>query len=188
MDRPMIRPIEGYSRYGVTPQGEIINLATGRHMKTSLNNHGTLRVGLIQDGGTHQRHLQVGVVVLNAYADKPEPHFTTPIFHDYDRTNANISNLSWRPRWFATEYHKQGRFYYHPDNRKRQQSDEMGLIECLETGLVVGGFYETAMEYGILERQLLDKILDPDDPKLEAKVEVGINEVFPTGKNFLWVK
>lgn len=85
------------------------------------------------------------------------PHFDTPINLDGDRQNNHVSNLAWRPRWFAVRFHQQF---------KRPVVIPQPLEE-IASGDVFENSRHAAIVHGLLESEI-------------ARSVVTHHEVFPT--------
>jgi NUMOD4 motif len=101
------RPIEGFSRYEISNQGEIVNVYTGRPMKYRMNGNGSLMVDLTRDDGQYTR--SVRYLVAKTFVKGRNDIFNTPILKDGNQQNCVATNIAWRPRWFAIEYRRQFR-------------------------------------------------------------------------------
>ena len=97
--------IPGHPGYKVRPNGEVINMFD-RVLTPMTNLRGLLFVGLYYHGVKHNR--SVALLVANAFLEPhSNPQFDTPVHLDGDRTNCDVNNLMWRPRWFAVKWHRQ---------------------------------------------------------------------------------
>lgn len=180
--------IDEFPKYAISNLGTIIHQAKETIVKPRFNYLGYLSVGLVGEDGVQQTR-SVPKLVLETFVEKPKSHFDTVIHHDYDFGNVSLENLAWRPRWFAISYHRQGRLYLDPHRSmsRLNESEDLGEIECYENGLIVGGFYETAIEYGILEEHLFKLALHANDPELTNKLNNVHTTIFPTNKHFIWL-
>ena len=80
-----------FPAYGVTPDGGVISLKSGKHLVPSLVN-GYPRVSLCKDGKI--KNIHVHRLVASLFCVKPEG--CTVVNHkDLDRTNNKASNLEW---------------------------------------------------------------------------------------------
>lgn len=144
------REIVGFSGYSVSDAGLVRNDETGRIMRTCLNSHGIETVGLMQLGV--QRKRSVAVLVADAFITTARSlQFDTPINLDGDRTNNQVTNLAWRPRWFARKYHQQFRI------------GPLGFacpVQNNQTGEVFETSWDAAILKGLLERELVISILN----------------------------
>lgn len=97
--------IQEFPDYSVSTYGRVRNDHTGRIMALKQNQHGVVNVGLMKNGVQYKRG--VALLVAKAHLPRRDGPFDTPINVDGDRSNNNIHNLMWRPRWFAVKYHAQ---------------------------------------------------------------------------------
>lgn len=144
------RTIEFFPEYEVSDHGRIRTSKTGRILRLNLNQYNLLQVGLMQDGV--QKHRSVPLLVAEAFIPQPLGPFDTPINLDGDRTNNHISNLVWRPRWFAIKYNRQFRYPY-------ENPIESPIVD-LNTGEVSPNSLECAKRYGLLEKDLVLSIMN----------------------------
>jgi len=144
------REIVGFSGYSVSDAGKILNERTGRIMSTYMNSHGIETVGLMQLGV--QRKRSVSVLVADAFIRTARSlQFNTPINLDGDRTNNRVSNLVWRPMWFARKYHQQ--FKIGPQGFACP-------VQNIQTEEVFATTWDAAILKGLLERELVMSILN----------------------------
>jgi len=138
-------PIEEFPGYAVSPDGRVRNLDSGRLLVLTRNQQGVIQVGLMKDREQYKRG--VALLVAKAFLDPPpSPAFNTPINLDGDRSNCEVENLAWRPRWFAIKYHQQ----FHNDLRGFQEP----IIE-INTKETFNNSWEAAIKYGLLDREIL---------------------------------
>lgn len=139
------KAIPEFPGYSVSDQGCVRNDDTGRILVATPNQHGVMQVGLMR----HRKQYKRGVALLVAKAFLPPPVpevFNTPINLDGDRSNNDINNLMWRPRWFAVQYHKQF------TNGKRGFTKpimEVNTRERFPTS------WQAAVKYGLLDREIM---------------------------------
>ena len=143
------KEIEEFPDYSVSSQGRIRTNKSGRILQLTLNQYGLLQVGMMKDGV--QRHRSVPLLVAQAFIRQPPGPFDTPINLNGDRLNNSVSNLAWRPRWFAIRYNQQFRNPY-PNPILRPVVD-------LKTGEISKNSFECCKTYGLLERDLVPSIL-----------------------------
>lgn len=143
------KPIPGFN-YSVSDYGRIRSDKSGRIMALNKNQYGVLTVGMMRDG--EQYHRSVPLLVVRAFLDPPSEAFDTPINLDGDRYNNHVSNLLWRPRWFAVKYNRQFREPY--------EYPIINQIENIKTGEISENSFECAKRYGILEEDLVLAILN----------------------------
>jgi hypothetical protein len=102
-------------------------------------------------GEPTQFHRSVTLCVANAFLwNERQVEFDTPINLDGDRMNNHISNLMWRPRWFAIKYNRQfkHRFAY----------PILSPIRDTKTRRISEDSMDAAIRYGLLERDIVMSI------------------------------
>jgi NUMOD4 motif len=144
------KTIELFPDYEVSDYGRIRSKLTDRVLALNDNQFGVTQVGLMRDGIQH--HRSVPLLVAKAFLPSGPGAFDTPINLDGDRHNNHISNLQWRPRWFAIRYNRQFRYPY-------ENPIPVPLVD-LKTGVVSENSLECAKTYGLLERDLVLAILN----------------------------
>lgn len=147
------RTIEEFPKYVINEEGLVANKETSLPVKPRLNQRGALMIGLIKGKGSRgnegQQTRSLAVLVANTFLGPPDPEwFDTVLHRDGDRTHVHVRNLLWRPRWFVIEYHKQFDKYGDYD-------DWRAPIRHVESGAVFANPREVAMEYGLLEREVM---------------------------------
>ena len=127
-------------------------MTTGRILAMTRNQRGIVQVGMMHDGLQYKR--SVTALVARVWLPRIEGpshaafnKFDTPIQLDGNRDNNHVSNLMWRPRWFAHAYHQQFRQRY--VNRL-----ECEIVESKTQARFVNSF-ECAIAYGLLEKDLV---------------------------------
>ena len=130
--------IEHFPEYSVSDHGRIRTDKTGRILALNENQFGLLQVGLMRDG--EQKHRSVPLLVAKAFIPQSPGPFDTPINLDGDRHNNHVSNLAWRPRWFAIKYNQQFRYPY--------ENPILAPVVELKTGEVSENSTECAKRYG----------------------------------------
>lgn len=143
-------PIEDFPGYSVSDHGRVRTDKSGRILRLSLTQFGLLQVGMMRDGT--QYHRSVPLLVAKAYIPQPSGRFNTPINLDGDRHNNHVSNLVWRPRWFAAKYNRQFNFPY--------VNPILAPVVDLETGEVSENSTECAKRYGLLEQEVVFSVLN----------------------------
>jgi hypothetical protein len=144
------REIVGFSGYSVSDAGAVQNDETGRLMRTYRNTRGIETIGLMHRGVQHKR--SVAVLVADAFIRTARSiHFNTPINLDGDRSNNRVTNLAWRPLWFAQRYHSQ--FKIGPQGFACP-------VQNLHTQEIYPTSWDAAINLGLLERELVMSILD----------------------------
>lgn len=108
------RPIPGFSRYMLSNFGYVVNLHRDVVVKSMMNQQGISIVGMIDDQGRHTTR-SVSLMVAEAFIPDHRVQFNSPINLNGNRMDSHVSNLMWRPRWYAVKYHQQfylGEFQY----------------------------------------------------------------------------
>lgn len=97
------RTISEFPRYEISNKGEIYNTHYRQMMRTSLSNHGHVKITLTDERG--KRHTR-SVALLVAATFVPAPNYLCDylIVLDGNLERVEASNLAWRPRGFAWEY------------------------------------------------------------------------------------
>jgi NUMOD4 motif len=144
------KEIWDFPDYSVSDYGRIRADKSERILSLNPNQFGVLQVGLMRDG--EQRHRSVPLLVAKAFIPQPFGAFDTPINMDGDRTNNHVTNLTWRPRWFAIKYNQQFRYLEEP-------RIEQPIID-LNTGKISENSIECVKQYGVLEEDLVLSILN----------------------------
>jgi hypothetical protein len=144
------REIVGFSGYSVSDAGNVRNDETLRIMRTSFNSHGIEMVGLMHRGV--QRKKSVGVLVADAFIRTAKSiKFDTLINLDGDRANNRVTNLAWRPMWFARKYHQQ--FKIGPQGFACP-------VENIDTNEVYATSWDAALLLGVLEQEIVMSVLN----------------------------
>ncbi len=143
--------INDFPRYEVSDTGIVRSIKTDRHLKVKVNQYGVVGVGLMRHG--MQFHRSVPLLVAQAFIRRPSPAFDTPINLDGDRHNNVVSNLMWRPRWFAVAYNKQFKEAF-PD------AIEAPIADMHHTKIVFANSFLCATHFGLLEKDLVLSILN----------------------------
>jgi hypothetical protein len=141
--------VEAPDLYIVNEHG-VIRHRSGRVLPIRINKTNTPYVTLQIDGRQVTR--SVSRIVSEAFVTRKKPWddpeiFNTPIHLDGDRLNCRATNLRWRPRWFAIEYHKQFSYPGFFDGAS---------VEVIETGRVFRTIGDLCVHYGILRGRALD--------------------------------
>jgi len=100
------REIQGYSSYEVSDLGNVFNVRRNTPMRTSVNNHGHIKISLMCDTG--ERHtLMVKDIVAEAFVEPPNPRCDHVCILDGDTLNIVAENLTWRTKGFVWKYYRQ---------------------------------------------------------------------------------
>lgn len=157
------RTIPEFPRYEISDQGEIYNCHYRQMMRTSLSNHGHVKITLTDDVGC--RHTRsVALLVAEAFVPAPNRRCDYLIVLDGDLQRVEASNLAWRPRWFAWKYTHQ--LKVDPPHHYRNLP-----VHDLVNNYVYNSIIEAGIEEGLLF----------DDIWRSTYME---SEVFPTGAVF----
>lgn len=155
------RPVRSFEGYTISNRGRVRNEETGRIMALTRNQRGIYQVGLMRGAIQHKR--SVTALVADTFLPSPEdPMFDTPIQLDGDRANNDVTNLLWRPRWFALKYRLQ---FHAPPKGFRHP-----VVE-IETGLTFPTSWDAAIKYGLLDLDIL-------------VATINRTFVWPTGQSF----
>lgn len=139
------RVIEEFPNYLISSFGRVTNNVNDTIKDQTLNQQGIPSVLFMKDRVQYRR--SVAVLVANEFLTlPPHPHFDTPINLDGDRTNNAVTNLAWRPRWFAIKYHKQ----FHPPYPRGFTEP----IQDVESGEVFDTSWDAAMKFGLIDADL----------------------------------
>jgi hypothetical protein len=132
--------LEEFPNYEVSSLGEFVNARTDREVHTSMNQQGHAKITLSREGRLYTR--SAALLVANAFLDRPEEHFDTPIHLDGDLMNCMVTNLMWRPRWFAIRYHRQFQYEdFHNDQNHRVELTSGETYHSLKEVCVSNGLY-----------------------------------------------
>lgn len=158
--------IEGYDSYAVSNLGRVCNVRRDEILSPSINRQGIAKVGLFDRSTRTTTSRSIATLVAAAFLEEDDrPEFDTPIQLDGDRTNCNVENLMWRPRWFAVRYHNQ--FYNERFRFERYSFFEIGTEEVFED------YIKPCTTYGLFWRNVALSFLND-----------GRDSVFPTWQRF----
>ena len=139
------RPIRSFYGYSVSNTGFVRNDDTDRLMTMRVNQAGLVHVGLTKNKKQHRR--SVPLLVATAFiTTRPDESFDSPINLDGDRYNNEVTNLMWRPRWFASKYFKQF---------EEEQIRSQCPIEDLTTSICFENSWVAALDLGLLHQEVL---------------------------------
>ena len=157
--------IEGFPGYEITTRGRVFNTRTGREMVLSPTQAGDLTVGLTQHG--HQHRYSVKCLVARAFVSGETEEFNTPILLDGNKSNLHVSNIVWRPRWFAWKYTRQfndiHKWYF------------FGPIVDMATMEEYANYIEAAIANGLLCVDIMESVYNE-------------KKVYPTNQQFAYVR
>ena len=140
--------IDEFPQYLINPEGRVWNSRTGKEVQPGMTKTGLVKINLYRDKVLYTRSLPLLVARAFLPNDRNPEVFNTPIHLDCNPHNNHVSNLAWRPRWFAVLYYKQQFFETHQKN--------MLCIKDLDTGEIVGGIADACRRYGVLSADIID--------------------------------
>lgn len=141
-----------FSGYSINQNGDVRNDRTGHILKVRTNQRGGLCVSLYDDDDrltTRYLNLLMAKVYLNP---PEEEHYDSVIHLNGDKTDVSPNNLMWRPRWFATKYHKQfvnGSMHPFLDRP----------VMDMHTGVVYADTVDAAIKNGVINQDIHESIL-----------------------------
>lgn len=142
------REVREFPNYSVSNTGFIRNEDTDRIMIPHANQRGIVNVSFNRMGVQYKR--SVSVLVASAFLTAARSlAFDTPINRDGDRFNNHVTNLLWRPRWYATEYFRQFRIEHESIPRPVQE---------FKSEEVFDNSWEAALEFGLLDMEIVKSI------------------------------
>jgi hypothetical protein len=121
-------------------------------MSAPVNQHGVVIVGLMRGPKQHKRSL--ALIVAGAFIERPNEAFDTPIHLDGNRHNNDISNILWRPLWFARKFNKQ----FEPGVRACLGRP----VEIIETGEAFENSLAAAKALGVIDREIAISVMTKD--------------------------
>lgn len=96
--------IPDFSNYDVSNLGRIYNRQSDTIMRTSLTNHGHVKISLVSEWDKRRYTRSVGLLVAEAFVRRPNAMCDSLIELDGNLSNVSASNLAWRPKGFAWSY------------------------------------------------------------------------------------
>lgn len=139
-----LAPIEGFPDYEISNYGEVLSRRVnddGKALRQSPNNHGDIRVKLIDADGFERTKLVSGLVG-NAFRNKPDEQSTTPMLLVPNKRLLCATNIVMRTRAFTAQYNQQ---FKNP----MRLHHSLPVVE-LTTGLRYESISEASMHWGIL--------------------------------------
>lgn len=97
----------GFPGYELSNDGLVRNERTGKILKTSANQEGIVRVGLMRRDEGRQITVSLVRLVARMFVLGRSVTFDTPIQLNGNRFDCDAKNIMWRPRWFAVKYFHQ---------------------------------------------------------------------------------
>jgi hypothetical protein len=132
--------IQEFPQYAISDDGRVVNLLSGNERKTNLNQQGIRMVILMRDGGRNT--VMVAKLVADHFLSREgiPDLFDSVVHRNGDKGDCRVSNLVWRPRWFAVAYHRQ----FLPENEHLRRSPSWAVyLRSTDT------VYETTWEAAI---------------------------------------
>lgn len=136
--------IEEAPGYVVSNLGNVRSTRSDRLIKMQVPKRGTVYAPLFVDGV--QLNLPVKRLVASAFLEAPDRNCNTPINKDGDATNNRVTNLAWRPRWYAINYARQ---FANPSN-----VEGVGPVFVVGTDEVFDTVRDAGIHYGLLFREV----------------------------------
>lgn len=142
------RVIDAFPDYEINPSGDVRHRRRMDLKGTRHNQGGDLIIDLSRDAKKHTR--KVSLLVAKAYLESPNPEIFNSVIHkDGDKSNCEVGNLEWRPRWFVIEYNQM--FKHRPYNVS---------VEIEQTGEIFGTLREACVKYGLIEKRVYSSLSD----------------------------
>lgn len=161
-----------FPMYQISNFGNLINRNTGKNVAISYNKQNIAKVALVNDNGRHTR--SVAVLVANIFVYGQNDIFDTVIHLDGNLKNCEASNLMWRPRWFAYQYHRQ---FTHHKEMCLDILGQAGPVIEEATNTMYYNVYEVCTSNGLLIKEVNYKT------NLTNELE---KKVWPTGQIFYY--
>lgn len=135
-------PLKDFPGYSVSNLGQVMNDHRETIVKASVTSHGVVKVGLMKGGKQHTRSLKI--LVAGEFMPQEDPLFNTLINLDGNTLNNSITNLMWRPRWFAWKYHNQMNSIkvYEGVGPVRDVKTKEEYVDVVEAAMVNGLLFE----------------------------------------------
>ncbi len=90
-----LKPIPGFSKYGITQCARLFNLKTKRELRTCSDNRGYQRTTLVNDSGKYQGVYRHRLVALTHLSPPDNPEQTSVNHIDHTPGNDHVDNLEW---------------------------------------------------------------------------------------------
>lgn len=143
---------QGFPGYELSNDGLVRNARTERILKTSCNQEGIVRVGLMKRDRGMQMTVSVLRLVATMFVPGRSATFQTPIQLNGVRDDLRADNIMWRPRWFAIQYFQQFKESEEPQYNSR--------IYDVETNEEYANSREAAMKNGLLEEAITKSVVN----------------------------
>lgn len=145
----------GFPGYELSNGGLVRNERTGRLLKTSPNQDGIVRVGLMKRDEGRQVTVSLVRLVARMFVPGRSATFDTPIQLNGNREDCSVENLMWRPRWFAVKFFNQF--------EETAQPLFKAAIYDVETSEEYNDSREAAIKNGLLEEDIMKSVVN-DSP------------------------
>lgn len=142
----------GFPGYELSNDGLVRNARTERILKTSANQEGIVRVGMMKRDQGKQVTCSVLRLVANMFVPGRSAAFQTPIQLNGIRTDLRAENIMWRPRWFAINYLQQFKETEEPEYNSK--------IYDVETNEQYENSRDAAMKNGLLEEAITKSVVN----------------------------
>lgn len=100
------RVIPEFPNYKISSFGRVYSISRDHIMSVSTTNHGHSKITLANENGERCTR-SVTLLVAEAFVPGRDVMSDQVVVLDGDHNNACVSNLVWRPRWFAWQYARQ---------------------------------------------------------------------------------
>lgn len=107
MGHEVWKVIDEFPDYQISNLGRVYNIRADHFMRTSVNNHGHVKISLKEQYQSIRHTRSVAGLVAEAFVDPPNDLCDAVIILDGNFENLRASNLEWRPRWYAWKYTRQ---------------------------------------------------------------------------------
>lgn len=141
-------PLQDYPGYSASDQGRIRSDQSGAILAIQRQGNHRPHVGLTI--GKVQVKRGLALLICKTFIEPARKDFDTPIHLDGDLSNCRVSNLTWRPRWFAMEHTAQF--------SKRLPST--GAIRNIDTGIVYSDTWQVVFTFGVLYNDVIKSIVN----------------------------
>ncbi len=147
MSEEVWRVIPEFPNYQISNFGRVWNIKLEHIMRTSLTNHGHVKITLKSEWSSERHTRSVAQMVAEAFVEAPNWRCDTIIILDGDFSNIVATNLAWRPRWFSWKYTRQLKTSIH---KYYQNLPVHNITNDI--------YYESIVDVGITEGLLFDDI------------------------------
>lgn len=137
-------PVRVFPKYSVNALGQVMHVRTERLVRPQVNQSGLAYVSLVRET-SQQFKRSLALLVASEFILPPGVNYDTPINKDGDRLNCSVSNLVWRPRWFAQQFHRQFWHRTHPI---------VEPIRDLDAGRIFRDGIDACSTHGLLEKDI----------------------------------